>query len=159
MTGSKRRYAAITSGGRHRRQTVPLLCLPMDHCYPKQHGSKKNTKNVLEVTLNLISIVGTTTWTPSRTQLVHFVFGEANRAPLQKSFLQPRHQPALFEHTTCPLKRFLVVGFRQENFHRPECFLKNYQYRRLPISWRSWRASVVSVPKSTASSWLGGSNS
>ena len=41
--GSKRRYAAVTSGGR--AQTAPIFFsnLLMDHCYLKLHVTKKNT--------------------------------------------------------------------------------------------------------------------
>ena len=56
VTGSKRRYAAITSGGRHREQ--PSSSLPPGPLLSKAAREQEEYQQVLEVTLNLIASLG-----------------------------------------------------------------------------------------------------
>ena len=136
VTGSKRRYAAITSGGRHRRQ--PSSSLPPDRpLLSKAAREQEEYQNVLEVTLNLTTSLGQLPGLLPRPLCVR----RSKSRAFAKSFLQPRHQPARFEHTTCRLSGS-CCGVPTGNCHRPSVSSK-LPISTLPTSWRSWRTSVV----------------
>ena len=74
------------------------------------------------------SIVGPTTWTPSGAQLVHFVFGQANRSPSQ-NYLCNRAISWHASSTQPVVQAVPVVGCRQKTV-TVRVFPQNYQYRR-----------------------------
>ena len=79
VTGSKRRYTAITSNGRHRPQ--PSSSVPPDGPLSKAAREQEEYQQVLEVTLNLVASLGQIPGLLQELSLIHFVFGQANRAP------------------------------------------------------------------------------
>ena len=81
VTGNKRRYAAITSNGRHRPQ--PSSSLPPDGPLLSKAAREQEESTSFRGHAQFCCIVGSITWTPSRTQLIHFVFGQANCSPSQ----------------------------------------------------------------------------
>ena len=118
----------VTDGNR------PLLFLPMDHCYLKQHGSKKNTKmfwRSLSILLHRWANYLDSFKNSARPLCVR----RNKSLAFAKSFLQPRHQPARFEHTTCRLSGS-CCGVPTGNCHRASVSSK-LPISTLPISWRS----------------------
>ena len=147
--GSKRRHAAITSGGRH-RQRQSSSQPPDGPLLSKAAREHEEYQQVLEVTLNLISVVGPLTWTHSGAQLFHIVFGRASLLAFAKSFRQPRHQLVRFEHITCRSSGFCCGG-ADRKLSPSECFLKAANID-VPVFMEKLAAPGSSVPKSTASS-------
>ena len=155
MTGSKRRYAAITSGGRRRRQ--PSSSLPPDGpLLSKAAREQEEYQQVLGVTLNLIASLGQL---PGLLQISArpLCVRSSKSLAFAKSFLQPRYQPARFEHTTCRSSGS-CCGVPTGNCHRASGSSKLPTWT-LPISWRSWHTSVVRCQNLLHRVWLGGSNS
>ena len=98
VTGSKRRYAAITFNGRHRPQ--PSSSLPPDGPLSKAAREKEEYQQVLKITINLVASLGQV---PGLLQeLSSSTLGPPSKLLASaKSSLQPRHQPVPFEHTIC----------------------------------------------------------
>ena len=98
----------------------------MDHCYLKQHGTKKNTKMFWR-SLSILLHHWANYLDSLKNSARPFVFGEANRSPSQNHFCNR----AISWHasSTQPVvQAVFVVGFRQETV-TVRVFPQNYQYR------------------------------
>ena len=92
-------------------------------------------------------IIGPTTWPPSRAELVHFVFGQANRSLSQNHFCNR----AISRHASnLSFKRFLLWSYDRK-LSPSECFLKT---TNIDVADFMEKLAYLgcSVPKSTASS-------
>ena len=147
VTGSKRRYAAITSHGRHRPQ--PSSSLPPDvPLLSKAAREQEEYQQVLEVTLNLIASLGQITWTPSRTQLVHLCSAK-QIARLRKIISATAPSAGTLRAHNLSFKRFLLWG-SDRKLSPSECFLKTTNID-LADFLEKLAYLGCSVPKSTAS--------
>ena len=135
VTGSKRRYAAITSCGRHRRQ--PSSSLPPDGpLLSKAAREQEEYQNVLQVTLSILLHRWDNYLDSFKNSARPLCVRRSKSRAFAKSFLQPRHQPARFEHTTCRLSGS-CCGVPTGNCHRASVSSK-LPISTLPISWKSW---------------------
>ena len=147
VTGSKRRYAAITSNGRHRPQ--PSSSLPPDGPLSKAAREQEEYQQVLEVTLNLVASLGQV---PGLLQeLSSSTLGPAKQiARLRKIISATAPSAGTLRAHNLSFKRFLMWG-SDRKLSPSECFLKA---TNIDIADFVEKLAYLgcSVPKSTASS-------
>ena len=147
MTGSKRRYAAITSNGRHRPQ--PSSSLPPDGPLSKAAREQEEYQQVLEVTINLVASLGQV---PALLQeLSSSTLGPTKQiARLRKIISATAPSAATLRAHNLSFKRFLMWG-SDRKLSPSECFLKT---TNIDIADFMEKLAYLgcSVPKSTASS-------
>ena len=148
VTGSKRRYAAITSCGRHRRQ--PSSSLPPDGPLLSEAAREQEEyQNVLQVTLNFITSLGQL---PGLLQELSSstLCSEKQIARLRKIISATAPSAGTLRAHNLSFKRFLLWG-SDRKLSPCECFLKTTN-----IDVADFMEKLVylgcSVPKSTASS-------
>ena len=124
VTGSKRRYAAITSGGRHRRQTSSSL--PPDGPLLSKAAREQEEYHRFWRSLSILIHRWANYLDSFKTSARPLCVRRSKSLAFAKSFLQPRHQPARFEHTICLLSGS-CCGVLTGNCHRASV---SYQYRR-----------------------------
>ena len=148
VTGSKRRYAAITSNGRHRPQ--PSSSLPPDvPLLSKAAREQEEYQQVLEVTLNLIASLGQI---PGLLQeLSSSTLCSAKQiARLRKIISATAPSAGTLRAHNLSFKRFLLWG-SDRKLSPSECFLKT---TNIDVADFMEKLAYLgcSVPKSTASS-------
>ena len=147
VTGSKRRYAAITSNGRHRPQ--PSSSLPPDGPLSKAAREQEEYQQVLEVTINLVASLGQV---PGLLQeLSSSTLGPAKQiARLRKIISATAPSAGTLRAHNLSFKRFLMWG-SDRKLSPSECFLKT---TNIDIADFMEKLAYLgcSVPKSTASS-------
>ena len=147
VTGSKRRYAAITSNGRHRPQ--PSSSLPPDGPLSKAAREQEEYQQVLEVTINLVASLGQV---PGLLQeLSSSTLGRAKQiARLRKIISATAPSAGTLRAHNLSFKRFLMWG-PDRKLSPSECFLKT---TNIDIADFMEKLAYLgcSVPKSTASS-------
>ena len=103
VTGSKKRYAAITSNGRHRPQQSSSL--PPMEPLSKAAREQEEYQQVLE--LRSILLHRWVRYLDSFKNLAHPRWVRPSKLlAFAKSSLQPRHLPVPFEHTICRSRDF-----------------------------------------------------
>ena len=147
VTGSKRRYAAVTSSGRHRPQ--PSSSLPPDGPPSKAAREQEEYQQVLEVTLNLIASLG---HLPGLLQELSSStlcsVGQISR--LRKIISATAPSAGTLRAHNLSFKRFLLWG-ADRKLSPSECFLKTTNIDVADFMEKLAHLGS-SVPKSTASS-------
>ena len=137
VTGSKRRYAAITSSGRH--PDGPLLS--------KAAREQEEYQQVLEVALNLIASLG---HLPGLLQELSSstLCSVGQISHLRNIISATAPSAGTLRAHNLSFKRFFVVGCRQKTF-TVRVFSQSYQYRRCRFpSSLAWWVKFLDVPAS-----------